>query len=150
MDDLQKVSRENLAARERAVVDAERLIELELEELQRWARSIELTPTIVALRERVRGMLRGELEKTLPKLALAEADLKKLEAMTEAMANKLLHGPLTELKKSQGSSEGPTLIDAVQRLFRLEGAEAPSATPAAVPAASPVLVPEARTTKQTG
>ena len=152
MDDLQKVSRENLAARERAVIDAERLIEHELEELQRWARSIELTPTIVALRERVRGMLRAELDKTLPKLSLAEADLKKLEAMTEAMANKLLHGPLTELKKSQGGGDAHHLIDAVQRLFRLEEPPPLAATPVTpvVPGAPAVLVPEARPTKQTG
>jgi glutamyl-tRNA reductase len=138
MDDLQKVSRENMAARERAVVDAERLIELELDELERWARSVELTPTIVALRERVRGLLRAELEKTLPKLALPESERKKLEAMTEAMANKLLHGPLTELKQSQSTSDGALLIEAVQKLFRLDDARTTTAPSAAAPAVSAV------------
>jgi glutamyl-tRNA reductase len=120
MDDLQKVSRENLAARERAVADAERIIEAELDELERWARSVELTPTIVALRERVRSLLRAELDKTLPKLSVAEPERQRLEAMCEAMANKLLHQPLTELKQSQSSQEGATLVEAVQRLFRLD------------------------------
>jgi glutamyl-tRNA reductase len=119
MDDLQKVSRENLAARERAVVDAERLIETELDELERWARSLELTPTIVAFRERVRGVLRAELDKTLPKLEIPDSERKKLEAMCEAMVNKLLHGPLTELKQSQTGPDGAGLVEAVQRLFRL-------------------------------
>lgn len=119
MDDLQKVSRENMAARERAVVDAERLIDAELDELERWARSIELTPTIIALRERVRGLLRAELERTLPKLEIPDSERKKLEAMTEAMANKVLHAPLTELKQSQTSTDGSTLLEAVRKLFRL-------------------------------
>jgi len=120
MDDLQKVSRENLATRERAVHEAEHLIELELDELEKWAKSVELTPTIVALRERVRGILRGELDKTFPKLGLAETERQKLEVMCEAMVNKLLHQPLTELKHSASSHDGSALVEAVQRLFKLE------------------------------
>ena len=139
MDDLQKVSRENLAARERAVVDAERLIDAELDELERWARSIELTPTIVALRDRVRGLLRAELERTLPKLAIPDSERKKLEAMTEAMANKLLHAPLTELKQSQASTDGATLLEAVQKLFRLN--EEPGNIPSGAP--KPMAMPTA-------
>jgi glutamyl-tRNA reductase len=120
MDDLQKVSRENLAARERAVHEAEHIIELELDELEKWAKSVELTPTIVALRERVRSVLRGELDRTFPKLDVPETERQKLEAMCEAMVNKLLHQPLTELKQSQSSHDGSQLVEAVQRLFKLE------------------------------
>jgi glutamyl-tRNA reductase len=159
MDDLQKVSRENMTARERAVVDAERLIDVELDELERWVRSVELTPTIVALRERVRGLLRGELDKTLPKLAIADAERKKLEAMCEAMANKLLHGPLTELKQSQSSPEGAGLVEAIQRLFSLEGSsgtEPEAARPILATTATakaptdPALAAETRTRERVG
>jgi glutamyl-tRNA reductase len=122
MDDLEKVSRENMAVRERAVVDAERMIEVELDELAQWARTVTLTPTIVALRAHVRGMLKAELDKTLAKLAVSDADKKRLEAMTEAMANKVLHMPLTELKQSQSANDGALLIEAVQKLFRLQDA----------------------------
>lgn len=135
MDDLQKVSRENMAARERAVIDAERMIDLELDELERWARSVELTPTIVALRELVRGVLRSELEKTLPKLNVPDSERKKLEAMCEAMTNKLLHAPLTELKQSQTSTDGAMLVEAVQKLFRLSEQLSPGAQPTVMPAA---------------
>ncbi len=120
MDDLQKVSRENLAARERAIVPAEEIIEQELGELERFLRSVELTPTIVALRERVHGVLRAELERTLPKLAVDDASRRKLEAMCDAMANKLLHQPLTELKQGETGPEGANLVEAVQRLFGLD------------------------------
>jgi glutamyl-tRNA reductase len=84
----------------------------------------------------VRGVLRGELDKTLPKLNVPDTERQKLEAMCEAMANKLLHGPLTELKQSQTSQDGAALVEAVQRLFRLE-ASAPASEPA--PAADPAL-----------
>jgi glutamyl-tRNA reductase len=140
MDDLHKVSRENMAARERSVVEAETLIEAELDDLERWSRSVELTPTIVALRERVRGVLRGELDKTFPKLNLPDSERQKLEAMCEAMANKLLHGPLTELKQSQSGHDGAALVEAVQRLFRLE--QASEAATERVAASDTALAPE--------
>jgi hypothetical protein len=40
----------------------------------------------------------------------------------------VLHAPLTELKQSQATSDGSTLLEAVQRLFRLgdEGEKAPA------------------------
>jgi glutamyl-tRNA reductase len=142
MDDLQKVSRENLSARERAVSAAEHIIEAELDELERWARSVELTPTIVALRDRVRGVLRAELDKTFPKLGVPDAERQKLEAMCEAMANKLLHQPLTELKQSQGSQDGSALVEAVQRLFRLEDKVLQSATAQVALPADSKLAPE--------
>ena len=67
----------------------------------------------MALRERVRGViLRGELERTLPRLkSLSEAEKKNLDAMCEAMVNKLLHRPLTELKKSRGEPDGAQLVE---------------------------------------
>lgn len=116
MDDLSKVSRENLAARARALGDAERIIAEELAEFERWRRAQQLTPTIVALRQHVRSTLHAELEKTLPKLnGLQGIDEKALRGMCEAMANQLLHAPLTELKRSEDSD----VVEAVQRLFRL-------------------------------
>ncbi len=141
MDDLQKVSRENMAARERAVVTAEQMIDAELAELERWLRSVELTPTIVALRERVRGLLHAELEKTLSKLGVPDKDRRQLEAMCEAMANKLLHQPLTALKQAQTDHAGVELVEAVQRLFQLQvdgNAQARTASEPAV-AADPAL-----------
>ena len=143
MDDLQKVSRENLAARERAVAPAEEIIEHELSELERFLRSVELTPTIVALRERVHGLLRTELERTLPKLELDDAGRRKLEAMCDAMANKVLHQPQTELKQAEAGADGANLVEAVQRLFGLH-AQTPAAgsEPEPAPAPAPVLAAE--------
>lgn len=119
MDDLGKVSRENLAARERALKDAEHILALELAEFERWRRSQQLTPTIVALRAHVRSTLRKELQKTLPKLSVADGDLKVLERMCDTMANQLLHAPLTELKRA---GDDQTIVEHVQQLFQLETA----------------------------
>lgn len=121
MDDLEKVSRENISARERAIGDAEQIIAQELSEFDKWRRAVEMTPTIVALRQHVRSVLRSELDKTLPKLALEQdRDKQALERMCEAMTNQLLHSPLTEIKRATDAE----LVEAIQRLFRLDvGAE---------------------------
>ncbi len=127
MDDLHKVSRENLAARERALPLCDEIIGAELDELDRWLRSLDLTPTIVSLRDHVRTLLRSELDKALPKLAVDEKQTQRLEAMCDAMANKLLHQPLTALKQGETEADGAVLVEAVQRLFQLETASTPRA-----------------------
>ena len=126
LDDLQQVAQENLAARRKEAAAAERIVKDEVDQFERWRRSLTLTPTVVALRERVRNVLRAELERTAPRLSsLTEEERKSLEKMVEAMVNKLLHQPLSELKRSGESAEGALMIETVRRLFALT--EEPSA-----------------------
>jgi glutamyl-tRNA reductase len=145
IDDLQQVANQNIAARKREAEQAERIVDEEVSAFEEWQRTLDLTPTLVALRERVRGVLRGELERTLPRLkSLSEAEKKSLETMCDAMVSKLLHRPLTELKKSRSEPEGAQLLESVHRLFELSleaagAAERPASEPA--PAASRPLVP---------
>ena len=122
VDDLQKVAEENLTARSRAAADAELIVEQEAEMFEQWRRSLTLTPTIVALRARFREVLAAELERTVPRLeGLTDKDRRMLAAMSDAMVNKLLHQPLTQLKNGADGPDGPNLIDATRRLFNLEG-----------------------------
>jgi glutamyl-tRNA reductase len=121
MDDLKRVSHENLAARERAAQAAHEIVDEEVRNYERWLQSLELTPTIVALRERVRGVVQREKQKTLSKLGSAGAQHERaLDAMCDAIVNQLLHAPTTELKRGQESPDGAKLVEAVQRLFQLE------------------------------
>ena len=54
-----------------------------------------------------------------------------MEKMGDAMVNKLLHQPLTELKKGVEADHGGQLLHAVRRLFDLDRGEAPTAAQAA-------------------
>ncbi|MCB9599212.1 MAG: glutamyl-tRNA reductase [Sandaracinus sp.] len=143
VDDLQKVAQENLDARRKSAEAAERIVEIEVGEFEVWRRSLELTPTIVAMRQRFEETLRAELERTLPRLGgLDDKQRQTLERMTTAMANKLLHGPLTTLKGAAGEPEGAALIAAARALFELDEPEekveqAETARPASVPAPKP-------------
>jgi glutamyl-tRNA reductase len=130
IDDLEQVATQNIAARKREADLAERIIEEEVSAFDAWHKSLDLTPTIVALRERVRGVIMAELGRTLPRLSsLSDAEKRILEAMSEAMANKLLHKPLTELKKSREAPDGAALVSSVRRLFDLDAQPAQDTEP---------------------
>ena len=126
VDDLQQVAEENLAVRAREAALAERIIEDEVESFLSWRRSLELAPTIVALRKRFGQVAEEELRRALPRLgSLGESDRAVLEAMSRSLVNKLLHQPMTELKAGAGEPDGALLIDAVRRLFALSEQETP-------------------------
>jgi glutamyl-tRNA reductase len=134
VDDLQQVASQAMAARRREADQAEKIVEEEVLAFEQWQRSLGLTPTLVALRERVRGVVTAELERTLPRLKSVTASEKKsLEIMCEAIVNKLLHTPMTELKKSREEPDGDQLVTSVRKLFALDSQDAhaskePSAT----------------------
>ena len=141
IDDLEQVATQNIAARKREAEQAERIIDEEVSAFEAWQRSLDLTPTLVALRERVRGVVHAELTRTLPRLkSVTDAEKKSLEIMCDAIVNKLLHTPTTELKKSREAPEGDALVANVRRLFALDREEPQSALKVAS-VVTPALVP---------
>ncbi len=120
VDDLQQVAEENLAVRAREAALAEQIVEEELDAFLSWRRSLELAPTIVALRKRFGDIADEELRRTLPRFeGMSDSDRAVLEAMGRSMVNKLLHQPMTQLKAGAGEPDGALLIDAVRRLFAI-------------------------------
>lgn len=121
VDDLSQVADQNLAHRKQEVEAAAAIVDAEVEAFEQWRRTLDLTPTIVALRQQFGSVLRDELERTLPRLGELDAKQKKsLEKMCNAAVNKLLHAPLTHLKEGVNAGDGPALIDATRRLFELD------------------------------
>ena len=132
VDDLEEVANQNIAARKREADAAEKIVGEEVAAFEEWQRSLDLTPTLIGLRERVRGVIHAELERTMPRLkSLSDADKRTMQAMCEAMANKILHKPLTELKKCRDEPSGAQLVASVRRLFDLD--HEPSVAPAEAP-----------------
>jgi len=122
VDDLQKVAEENLRARRGEAEAAERIVGAEVDDFDLWRRSLELAPTIVALRERYLDVVRSEVERTAPRLGSLDDDQRRaLSKMADAIVNKLLHAPLAELKSPSDEREQERLLAATRRLFRLDG-----------------------------
>jgi len=120
IDDLQKVAYENLKDREKEAEKAEGIVGEEVERFVRWYHSLEVTPTIIALRKKFEEIRRRELVKMLSlHPELTEKERKSLEAMTSAIINKILHEPITQLKEKDEEAMADFYIDALQTLFQL-------------------------------
>ncbi len=121
IDDLRGVVEANLRERQKEAREAERIIEEEIDRFYRWVKSLDVVPTIIALRKRCENIRKGELKKALAGLKnLSQKDVEILDAMTSAIVNKILHNPLTHLKKEANKVEGDLYIDVTRRLFDLD------------------------------
>ena len=121
MDDLQQVVAANLEGRRQEADKAEAIINEEIIQFHKWVATLEVTPTIVALRNRFDELRKAELERTLVTWKDAPPDAeKRLEALTSAFMNKLLHQPTSVLKKAGQGNRTDLYLDALRALFDLE------------------------------
>ncbi len=122
-DDLQGVVESNLRQRAVEADKAEEIVNQEIAQFFAWLSSLEVTPTIVALRSRFEEIRRAELAKTLSAWKdLPTEGEKRLEALTSAIISKLLHSPVSVLKQNQQGNRNDLYVDALRRLFDLESA----------------------------
>jgi len=120
IDDLKKVADENIHDREKEAKTAEAIVREEVTRFVSWYHSLEVTPTIVALRNKFEEIRKKELEKTFSLLPhLSEKEKKSLEALTSAIINKILHAPSTLLKQSDEATMADFYLDALRTLFQL-------------------------------
>jgi glutamyl-tRNA reductase len=121
VDDLNGVVATNLEQRKIEAAKAEAIVEQEIGQFFKWLSSLEVTPTIVALRGRFDELRKAELAKTLSNWKdLPPGAEKKLEALTNAYMNKLLHQPTSVLKRSEQGNRNDLYVDALRNLFDLE------------------------------
>ncbi len=124
IDDLKTVAEENLQERSNEANKAEGIVQEEVQSFVRWVSSLEQVPTITALRQRFEEIRRREMEKSLGGTLkdLSSEQRAALEDMTTAMINKMLHGPISQLKSNAENDEEATLyVAALKKMFDLEG-----------------------------
>ncbi len=118
IDDLQKVANENIKDREKEAQRAECIVQDEVVKFVNWYRSLDVTPTIVALREKFEEIRKKELEKTLSLHPnLSEREKQSLEALTSAIINKILHSSHHAFSKEPMRRPWPTFILMRSMLF---------------------------------
>ena len=122
IDDLEGVIADNRGARAREAVKAETIIDAEVEAFWRWFTSLDVVPTIVALRDKVEAIRQREVARGLAAWPDVDARLPEvLERVTSAIVNKILHGPLTALRRHEAQAGEAFFVEAARRLFRLGG-----------------------------
>lgn len=123
IDDLGGVASENLDGRSREAERAAGIVEEEVDAFWRWLAGLEAVPTIVALRDKIEAIRKGELDKTVASFPdLTVAQRQALDAMTSAIVNKILHAPISHLKHQDRQEEALYLATA-RKLFDIEEPE---------------------------
>jgi len=130
IDGLQSVVEENRRERERAASLARNRIEREVEAFDHWRQSLEITPTIVALREKLLSTARQEVERFRGRLEpLSGEQRRTVDELTRALVQKILHRPLVHLRKSVDRGDVDSTTAICRELFGLEDEPDPPLEP---------------------
>jgi glutamyl-tRNA reductase len=120
VDALDKVVDANRQDRARAAARAETMVERALRRFSAQERAFTVVPTIKQLRTHFLTVAQGEAERALRKWQpVGAAERQQVHALAEAIVNKLLHAPLTRLKREAGDGGDSELAAAAQALFDL-------------------------------
>lgn len=121
IDNLQDIVDGNLQIRKKEAEKAEAIIDEEVANYREWYNTLEVVPTIVSLREKMEGIIRGELAKSGSWMEnLTEEERKNIEGLANSIINKVLHDPITGLKEESRDNSALPYIAAIRRLFGLE------------------------------
>lgn len=124
VDDLKAVVAQNQASRRRMAMEAQGLLDQEVESFMDWWRSLDTVSTISSLRSKVETIREQELEKALSRLGseFAEKHQEVIEALTRGIVNKILHDPMVQLRAQRDIEARKRAMQTLQVLFDLETA----------------------------
>lgn len=123
VDDLKAVVAKNTAMRQREVIEAQNLLREEAESFIGWRESLSAIPTINQLQERANAFRQEELQKCTRKLSsanLSDRELEAVERLSRGIVNKLLHGPMAHLRKTESIEGKQATLKELNAMFRLE------------------------------
>jgi glutamyl-tRNA reductase len=120
IDDLGHVVEANKKQREHEAVWAEEIIQMEVQKTLKRLASRDVVPTIVALEDRLNRIRATEMERYQGRLGnLTPEQRQAVDALTRGIMNKILHGPITELKSGAGEPENVALVRLIHKIFGL-------------------------------
>jgi glutamyl-tRNA reductase len=120
IDDLGSMARENAEQRRRETARAETIVEEQRQRFDGWLAALRAVPTIKHLRERVEAIRTAELERAFRRIPLEEEQREAVEALTRSITNKILHAPLSRLRREAEREEGMAYLEAARVLFGLD------------------------------
>ena len=129
VDDVQAIAERNASDRAAEAKRAELIVESELARFEGWIGSLEVVPTVAALRRRADEVVERVLAENEGRWeSLSAADRERLAALAKAIASRMLHEPTLRLKRSSGEDESYTYVSALRELFGLDSGTEPLGT----------------------
>jgi glutamyl-tRNA reductase len=126
MDDLQAEVARNLSSRHAEADEALVLVREEVARFETWLESLDVVPTISALRRRGDEIVEQVLRENESRWeSLSDADRERLATMASAVVSRMLHEPTRRLRGAAGEGTSYRYVHALHELFGLEAALAP-------------------------
>jgi glutamyl-tRNA reductase len=121
VDDLQNVADANFEKRQAKALDAEQIVQREVEAFRKRLVAQDAVPTILELQQRLDDIRAAELEKCLRRMGPMTAEQRAaVERFSSQLVNKILHYPILELKEaSEEPQERESLRRTIRKIFGL-------------------------------
>lgn len=124
VDDLAQVVASGIESRQAAVIQAEAIIDTQVDSFLHWMESRDTVPLIRSLRDAAERNRRHELDHAMKRLTAGDPPEKVLEQLSLRLTNKFLHAPTQALQLSDAESR-QELQQAASRLFHLHPDDSP-------------------------
>ena len=129
IDDLNNVIETNLEERQREALKAEEIVAEEVHSFRRWLDAQQATPTIINLRRKYEEVKNTEVAKAMTMLGTEDPKMRKVvESLASSLLNKILHAPISSLKKDANGKNQMDLVTVVREIFDLTEASEPAGT----------------------
>ncbi len=119
VDDLRDIIEENLQSRRDAALQAEEIIDSQVDHFQAWLRTQDAVPVIRAIRDSAEEISKHSLEKALRQLEQGLSPDQVMAELARSLTNRLLHEPSRQLRLS-GFDEDGHLLESARRLFNIK------------------------------
>ena len=120
VDDLGSMAEENARARQKERARAEAIVDEQKQRFDGWLAALRAVPTIRHLRERAEAIRASELERLASRLPSGGEEREAVEHLTRAIVNKLLHEPVTRLRRAAEREDGVAMLEVARALFDLD------------------------------
>jgi glutamyl-tRNA reductase len=121
VDDLQQVADANFEKRQVKALDAEQIVQREVDGFRKRLVAQDAVPTILELQQRLDDIRAAELEKCLRRMGPMTSEQRAaVEMFSSQLVNKILHYPILELKEaSEEPQERESLRRTIRKIFGL-------------------------------
>ncbi len=119
VDDLKEIIEENLQSRRDAALQAEEIIDTQVDHFQAWLRTQDAVPVIRAIRDNAEEISRHSLERAIKQLEHGMPAEQVMTELARTLTNRLLHEPSRQLRHSGFDEEGH-LLSTARRLFNIK------------------------------
>lgn len=121
IDDLERVVEQHRDEREEHARRAEVIVGEEVERYSAWRSGLAVTPIITSLREMAEAIRQGEIARiTGSGGTVTDDELERIDQVTRAILNKLLHEPTVRAREAAASTDGLRHVESLRMLFGLD------------------------------